>query len=176
MILGTAAYNAQRDPVKLQQNLLDTLAKNMESMLSDPNVLQNIMSESARLGVTPEDYAKNALVPAISNKLMAEYDKSDLKRWMPRSTLEDIVSGVGDSVIFGAFRDTTTTKAQRQYMQRAGIATEEGTNPYYKRDPYGITEVVGGGLALAADAVGPGGGIFGGIACFLATFPYARCG
>ena len=162
-ILGTAAYNAQRDPAKLQQNLSNTLAKNMESMLGDPNVVEKIMSESARLGVSPEDYAKTALIPAISNKLMAEYDKSELKEWMPRNAFVDIIDGIGDSFIGGALLSAMTTKAQRQYRQRAVMATEEGENPYYQRDKYGVTEALRGGVGLMTDVLGPGGGVFGAI-------------
>ena len=162
-LLGTAAYNAERDPAKLQQNLSNTLAKNMESMLGDPNVAQKIMSESARLGVSPEYYAKNALIPAINSKLMDEYDRSELKIWMPRNSFEDIIDGIGDSFLGGAFLDAINTKAQQQYRQRAAMATQNGDNPYYQRDKYGITEAARGGVGLITDAIGPGGGVFGGI-------------
>ena len=162
-LLGTIAYNAERDPAKLQQNLLNTLGKNMESMLSDPNVAQKVVTESKRLGVDPEDYVKTALMPSIQNKLMSEYDKTELKEWMPRNTFVDIIDGLGDGFQVGSILDAALTKAQRQYRQRAIIATQNGENPYYQRDKYGVTEGVRSALSLASDVVGPGGGVLGGI-------------
>ena len=162
-LLGTIAYNAERDPAKLQQNLLNSLGENMESMLSDPNVTQKVITESKRLGVDPEDYVKTALMPAIQNKLMSEYDKTELKEWMPRNTFVDIIEGVGDGLRGGAFLDAILTKAQRQYRQQATIATQNGKNPYYQRDKHGVTEGVRSALSLASDAIGPDGGIFGNI-------------
>ena len=162
-LLGTIAYNAERDPVKLQQNLLNTLGKNMESMLSDPNVAQKVVTESKRLGVDPEDYVKTALMPSIQNKLMSEYDKTELKEWMPRNTFVDIIDGLGDGFQVGSILDAALTKAQRQYRQRAIIATQNGENPYYQRDKYGVTEGVRSALSLASDVIGPGGGVLGGI-------------
>lgn len=163
LLLRTAAYNAERDPVKLQQNLLNTLGKNMESMLSDPNVAQKVVTESKRLGVDPEDYVKTALMPSIQNKLMSEYDKTELKEWMPRNTFVDIIDGLGDGFQVGSILDAALTKAQRQYRQRAIIATQNGENPYYQRDKYGVTEGVRSALSLASDVIGPGGGVLGGI-------------
>lgn len=162
-LLGTIAYNAERDPAKLQQNLLNTLGKNMESMLSDPNVAQKVVTESKRLGVDPEDYVKTALMPSIQNKLMSEYDKTELKEWMPRNTFVDIIDGLGDGFQVGSILDAALTKAQRQYRQRAIIATQNGENPYYQRDKYGVTEGVRSALSLASDVIGPGGGVLGGI-------------
>lgn len=162
-LLGTIAYNAERDPAKLQQNLLNSLGENMESMLSDPNVTQKVITESKRLGVDPEDYVKTALMPAIQNKLMSEYDKTELKEWMPRNTFVDIIEGVGDGLRGGTFLDAILTKAQRQYRQQATIATQNGKNPYYQRDKHGVTEGVRSALSLASDAIGPDGGIFGNI-------------
>ena len=162
-LLGTIAYNAERDPAKLQQNLLNTLGKNMESMLSDPNVAQKVVTESKRLGVDPEDYVKTALMPSIQNKLMSEYDKTELKEWMPRNAFVDIIDGLGDGFQVGSILDAALTKAQRQYRQRAIMATQNGENPYYQRDKYGVTEGVRSALSLASDVVGPGGGVLGGI-------------
>lgn len=162
-LLGTIAYNAERDPAKLQQNLLNTLGKNMESMLSYPNVAQKVVTESKRLGVDPEDYVKTALMPSIQNKLMSEYDKTELKEWMPRNTFVDIIDGLGDGFQVGSILDAALTKAQRQYRQRAIIATQNGENPYYQRDKYGVTEGVRSALSLASDVIGPGGGVLGGI-------------
>ena len=162
-LLGTIAYNAERDPAKLQQNLLNTLGKNMESMLSDPNVAQKVVTESKRLGVDPEDYVKTALMPSIQNKLMSEYDKTELKEWMPRNTFVDIIDGLGDGFQVGSILDAALTKAQRQYRQRAIIATQNDENPYYQRDKYGVTEGVRSALSLASDVIGPGGGVLGGI-------------
>ena len=162
-LLGTIAYNAERDPAKLQQNLLNTLGKNMESMLSDPNVAQKVVTESKRLGVDPEDYVKTALMPSIQNKLMSEYDKTELKEWMPRNTFVDIIDGLGDGFQVGSILDAALTKAQRQYRQRAIMATQNGENPYYQRDKYGVTEGVRSALSLASDVIGPGGGVLGGI-------------
>lgn len=162
-LLGTIAYNAERDPAKLQQNLLNTLGKNMESMLSDPNVAQKVVTESKRLGVDPEDYVKTALMPSIQNKLMSEYDKTELKEWMPRNTFVDIIDGLGDGFQVGSILDAALTKAQRQYRQRAIIATQNSENPYYQRDKYGVTEGVRSALSLASDVIGPGGGVLGGI-------------
>ena len=162
-LLGTIAYNAERDPAKLQQNLLNSLGENMESMLSDPNVAQKVVTESKRLGVDPEDYVKTALMPSIQNKLMAEYDKTELKEWMPRNAFVDIIDGLGDGFQVGSILDAALTKAQRQYRQRAIMATQNGENPYYQRDKYGVTEGVRSALSLASDVVGPGGGVLGGI-------------
>ena len=162
-LLGTIAYNAERDPAKLQQNLLNSLGENMESMLSDPNVAQKVVTESKRLGVDPEDYVKTALMPSIQNKLMSEYDKTELKEWMPRNTFVDIIDGLGDGFQVGSILDAALTKAQRQYRQRAIIATQNGENPYYQRDKYGVTEGVRSALSLASDVIGPGGGVLGGI-------------
>lgn len=164
LLLRTAAYNAERDPVKLQQNLSKNLEKNMESMLSDPNVAQKIVRESERLGVSPEDYVKTALMPAIQDKLMAEYDKSELQQWMPRNAFVDIIDGIGDGLRGGLLLDSILTKSQRQYRERAAMATQNDENPYYQRDKYGVTEGVRSAVSLASDATGPGGGIFGGIA------------
>lgn len=162
-LLGTIAYNAERDPAKLQQNLLNSLGENMESMLSDPNVAQKVVTESKRLGVDPEDYVKTALMPSIQNKLMAEYDKTELKEWMPRNAFVDIIDGLGDGFQVGSILDAALTKAQRQYRQRAIMATQNGENPYYQRDKYGVTEGVRSALSLASDVIGPGGGVLGGI-------------
>ena len=162
-LLGTIAYNAERDPAKLQQNLLNSLGENMESMLSDPNVAQKVVTESKRLGVDPEDYVKTALMPSIQNKLMAEYDKTELKEWMPRNAFVDIIDGLGDGFQVGSILDAALTKSQRQYRQRAIMATQNGENPYYQRDKYGVTEGVRSALSLASDVVGPGGGVLGGI-------------
>lgn len=164
LLLRTAAYNAERDPVKLQQNLSKNLEKNMESMLNDPNVAQKIVRESERLGVSPEDYVKTALMPAIQDKLMAEYDKSELQQWMPRNAFVDIIDGIGDGLRGGLLLDSILTKSQRQYRERAAMATQNDENPYYQRDKYGVTEGVRSAVSLASDATGPGGGIFGGIA------------
>lgn len=164
LLLRTAAYNAERDPVKLQQNLSKNLEKNMESMLNDPNVAQKIVRESERLGVSPEDYVKTALMPAIQDKLMAEYDKSELQQWMPRNAFVDIIDGIGDGLRGGLLLDSILTKSQRQYRERAAMATQNDENPYYQRDKYGVTEGVRSAVSLASDAIGPGGGIFGGIA------------
>ena len=164
LLLRTAAYNAERDPVKLQQNLSKSLEKNMESMLNDPKVAQKILSESERLGVSPEDYVNTALMPAIQDKLMAEYDKSELQQWMPRNAFVDIIDGIGDGLRGGFLLDSMLTKSQRQYRERAAMATQNGENPYYQRDKYGVTEGVRSAVSLASDAIGPGGGIFGGIA------------
>lgn len=162
-LLGTIAYNAERDPAKLQQNLLNSLGENMESMLSDPNVAQKVVTESKRLGVDPEDYVKTALMPSIQNKLMSEYDKTELKEWMPRNAFVDIIDGLGDGFQVGSILDAALTKAQRQYRQRAIMATQNGENPYYQRDKYGVTEGVRSALSLASDVIGPGGGVLGGI-------------
>lgn len=164
LLLRTAAYNAERDPVKLQQNLSKNLEKNMESMLNDPNVAQKIVRESERLGVSPEDYVKTALMPAIQDKLMAEYDKSELQQWMPRNAFVDIIDGIGDGLRGGLLLDSILTKSQRQYREMAAMATQNDENPYYQRDKYGVTDGVRSAVSLASDAIGPGGGIFGGIA------------
>lgn len=144
------AYNAELDPDKLLKHLQEKANADITSLLSNPKMQAEIGLKAAAYGLSPEEYVEKSLIPGLQAKLASDFDKSELRRSMPKSTAEYILRGVNESMLGTIMSMGMTSKKQRQYAQQGMAMTDNGENPDV--NPGMAARVARGTLGFVADA------------------------
>ena len=129
---ATRARNEEMSPEKRLANITKEVENNIQTLFSSPNVAERINTESAKLGITPEAYVQNTLIPNLMNKVASDFDKTELKNLLPKGATETILMHAQNSMNGALASIGLMTRGQRQYGQRALAETLEGNNPDYK--------------------------------------------
>lgn len=129
---ATRARNEEMSPEKRLANITKEVENNIQTLFSSPNVAKRINTESAKLGITPEAYVQNTLIPNLMNKVASDFDKTELKNLLPKGATETILMHAQNSMNGALASIGLMTRGQRQYGQRALAETLEGNNPDYK--------------------------------------------
>ena len=144
------AYNEALDPDKLLKHLQEKANADIAKVLSQPKMQEEIGLKAAAYGISPEEYVEKSLIPGLQAKLAADFDKSELRRSMPKSTAEYILRGVNESMLGTIMSMGMTSKKQRQYAQQGMAMTDNGENPDV--NPGMAARVARGTLGFVADA------------------------
>lgn len=144
------AYNEALDPDKLLKHLQEKANADIAKVLSQPKMQEEIGLKAAAYGISPEEYIEKSLIPGLQTKLVADFDKSELSRSMPKSTAEYILRGVNESMLGTIMSMGMTSKKQRQYAQQGMAMTDYGENPDV--NPGMAARVARGTLGFVADA------------------------
>ncbi len=129
---ATRARNEEMSPEKRLANITKEVENNIQTLFSSPNVAKRINTEAAKLGITPEAYVQNTLIPNLMNKVASDFDKTELKNLLPKGATETILMHAQNSMNGALASIGLMTRGQRQYGQRALAETLEGNNPDYK--------------------------------------------
>ena len=147
---ATRARNEEMSPEKRLANITKEVENNIQTLFSSPNVAERINTESAKLGITPEAYVQNTLIPNLMNKVASDFDKTELKNLLPKGATETILMHAQNSMNGALASIGLMTRGQRQYGQRALAETLEGNNPDYK--PGLGTRVAGSTFSFMMDS------------------------
>ena len=147
---ATRARNEEMSPEKRLANITKEVENNIQTLFSSPNVAERINTESAKLGITPEAYVQNTLIPNLMNKVASDFDKTELKNLLPNGATETILMHAQNSMNGALASIGLMTREQRQYGQRALAETLEGNNPNYK--PGLGTRVAGSTFSFMMDS------------------------
>ena len=148
---ATRARNEEMSPEKRLANITKEVENNIQTLFSSPNVAKRINTESAKLGITPEAYVQNTLIPNLMNKVASDFDKTELKNLLPKGATETILMHAQNSMNGALASIGLMTRGQRQYGQRALAETLEGNNPDYK--PGLGTRVAGSTYSFMMDSM-----------------------
>ena len=148
---ATRARNEEMSPEKRLANITKEVENNIQTLFSSPNVAERINTESAKLGITPEAYVQNTLIPNLMNKVASDFDKTELKNLLPKGATETILMHAQNSMNGALASIGLMTRGQRQYGQRALAETLEGNNSYY--NPGLGTRVAGSTFSFMMDSM-----------------------
>jgi len=153
-ILGNVREaNEAKDPEKI----LNYLQQQMEGLYKDSAFAEEVGKEADKMGIDRTEYIENIIKPKIQQDLATRLTDTLVKRELPKSSVEYIMNGLGNSIIGMLYNTITESKGQRQIKNQAEAMTEEGLNPNY--NPGTGAKLTQMGVSFAADA--PFFGLYG---------------
>ena len=129
LLLAQREANKVSDPEKILKDLTERSKALFDKMLSDEAFISNVMKQSEALGIEPDQYVADYVIPSFMKSMQREFSKSMTARELPKGRLDYIMRGLTDDSIIGMLvQKFVMTDSQIQYRDMANAKYGEGAN------------------------------------------------
>lgn len=122
--IGQALYaqhakESARDYDKIIKDISDRSASIFKKMTNNDGFLKEAMKNAEALGISPEEYMANYVVPGFMDAIQRQFAKTAIAREMPKGKLDYIMRGLEDSVVGMLISSAINPKSKIAYRDMA---------------------------------------------------------
>ena len=129
LLLAQRESNKAKDPDKILKDLTDRSSELFDKMLSNEAFLAYVVRQSEALGIEPDQYVADYVIPSFMKSMQREFSKTMVARELPKGRLDYIMRGLTDDSIIGMLvQKYVMTDSQIQYRDMANAKYGEGAN------------------------------------------------
>ena len=120
------AANEVNDPDVVLKSLEEKAHDIFASMMNNPQFVADVTQKAANTGMMPEEYVEKYIAPSFIDQLRRSFESTAVAREMPKSELEYVLNGFGDSIIGKLVSGYLNSPSRQKFINQAEALVASG--------------------------------------------------